>query len=794
LFIEGALSISPDKRLTSAAAMVERIDHVLTASTARHVRTVSIGTVILLTLLSLGAMLLRPHRRMLDPFRFVVIGTGAPDSTSANIVRHIDDALAEWRDVQVTDPSFAMSQLTIGSQARFELTRAISAARRLDAGNLVVVEYRDGADSIAVRATLYDLDSKNPTRTRSVAVAKPRLLLGGRIEFRRLVNGLLRDGETLPWRTEMERQPQSLKAWRSADEGEAALQHWDLSAAERAFRAATTADPNVALAELRLAETLNWSARTVPEAARIPARRAVDLQAQLEPPDSVRANAVLALVESRFRTACSGFRRILHRDSLDLSAWLGVGDCEAQDHQGVRDARSLTGWRFQGSFEAAYEAYHRAGELGPISERSMFQGWLLGRISTVLYAQTNRIRLGFAVSGDTVRLAAFPFLDHDTLTFAPYDLRSFSTGKFDPPQSRHQAAIARNRELLRRFAEEWVRRSPGTAAAYDSLAGWMEVSAGVSTVAGRNISTLEVVRRARGFSTDTLQQVRLAITEVRLLIKQSAFDDARRLADSLLASSAARYASQVAGVAGLAALTGHSEQTAVYLAAAPGDHRVALAGGSYADLPPQLIDISSRLVALAALGHTGDTIHALVKRTDALVASYFADSGVVRRVRAALLIPPLTYTYPDGAELLARLGAPPDETSRAYVSLANGDSAGARRQLLVLLRLREARSPGNAIDLSYRRARLFLALADTTSAIDELDPVLRALPTLAPTLLSEVTQVAALVRAFALRAEVAARVGDRTAANQYARAVTALWSSADPQVRSTVQRMQALVH
>jgi hypothetical protein len=96
------------------------------------------------------------------------------------------------------------------------------------------------------------------------------------------------------------------------------------------------------------------------------------------------------------------------------------------------------------------------------------------------------------------------------------------------------------------------------------------------------------------------------------------------------------------------------------------------------------------------------------------------------------------------------------------------------------------------IDGNLLRARLALLLADTSAALRELDPALRALPTLAASLLNELPQVASLVHALALRAELADRIGDRQTAVQCASAVAALWRSADAPLQPLVARMKRL--
>jgi hypothetical protein len=102
------------------------------------------------------------------------------------------------------------------------------------------------------------------------------------------------------------------------------------------------------------------------------------------------------------------------------------------------------------------------------------------------------------------------------------------------------------------------------------------------------------------------------------------------------------------------------------------------------------------------------------------------------------------------------------------------------------------RSGDIAIENVYQEAWLLVAVGDTAAALERLDRSLSALPALGTALLDQVPQAAGLVRAMALRAELAATAGDATAAARWARAVTALWRGADPDLGTVVARMEAL--
>ncbi|MFP5356699.1 MAG: hypothetical protein ACLGIK_16430, partial [Gemmatimonadota bacterium] len=89
-------------------------------------------------------------------------------------------------------------------------------------------------------------------------------------------------------------------------------------------------------------------------------------------------------------------------------------------------------------------------------------------------------------------------------------------------------------------------------------------------------------------------------------------------------------------------------------------------------------------------------------------------------------------------------------------------------------------------------AHVWRALREVPRAAAHLDPPLSALPRLSLGL-ADVAPAVALVRAMALRAELAAEMGDRATARRWARAITILWRDADPFLLQVVQQMLTLM-
>jgi hypothetical protein len=122
-----------------------------------------------------------------------------------------------------------------------------------------------------------------------------------------------------------------------------------------------------------------------------------------------------------------------------------------------------------------------------------------------------------------------------------------------------------------------------------------------------------------------------------------------------------------------------------------------------------------------------------------------------------------------------------------------GDTAGARAQFAELREIRRSAAPGSgALDGTLVEAWLILQLGDTAGAVSELDVALNAMPTYRTDLLDDAPQAAGLVRTMALRADIAAAMGDSVTAARWAAPVVTLWSGAEPALAPTLSRMRSL--
>jgi hypothetical protein len=739
----------------------------------------------------------------LDPERYVVVpfrhrGVAAPkllDGDRCELLLY--QGFRRWRDVRLSDDLAVHDALSRLGRPVTTLGDARAVARRVGAGRLVWGEVAQLGDSILVQAFLYDVRRGVRVNEHSTRLAADLGDVGAR--FTALADSLLLSGTRAPGAGGSGGSgtpgggtlgTTHLAAWLAYDTAHAAIVDWDLPAAERALDRALGRDPAFAAAALWRAQVGVWRGAPADSWGPFAVRAAAGSQG-VAPRDALRAEALAAQAAGRQGDACDAYRRLLASDSLDFAAWYGLGDCHARDRVVVPDPRSPSGWRFRGSYHTAARAYARAFQLNPSAHRAFFQ-----RVPALLYlTEPTFLRTGAPQAPDTGWFAALPALagapGADTIAFTPYafaEVVRAQPGRVPPTVA---AAVARNRELQLGITRGWAQAFPGSAAAQEALAATLEAAGLVSR--GADPAALITVQRARALATEPAQQLRLAVMETRLRLKSEDFAAARRLADSLLTTISPADAVTARQLAGLAALTGRAGRAAALLrAAAPADTPRAFTGEPVA-APDGDQAAAAALLAYAALGGPADSVRTLAARVERYVASLRPDRRPA--AHSALLDQAAVLAFPEYAAIEAHRGPP----SRNYVltlqaALAAGDTAAVRAELDRIRAVRGTQlRPGDiAVTGTYHEARLLLALRDTAAAVRQLDGVLLGLATLRSDAVPDVAQSASLVRAMALRAELAARLGDRTTAGWWAGNVVTLWGGADAALAPTLAAMRAI--
>ncbi|MGH7630709.1 MAG: protein kinase domain-containing protein [Gemmatimonadales bacterium] len=789
--VDRLLEKLPADRFTTAAQFVAALPADSTEQTgARRRARVTLrwsSAAAVLGVLAAAVVTRQPAKAALDDSLYVVLPFRHRGDTPAPLLKGdqceslLHDALRRWRDLSVVDPLWVSDARARSGNAPMTLETGLAIARVRGAGAMVTGEVWQVGESVYVRGALYDVGGKGrAVRQHTVAIA-PDLSDAGQ-RFRELAGALVTGSAAVDSGAAG---PASLAAWRSYEAGRAALLRWDLPQARRHLATAVEKEPGYGEANLALATAMSW-ANDRPEAWRRPAATAAERAQGAD--HRARALALLALADRRYAEACARFREQLGRDSLDFGAWLGLGDCLARDQLVAPDPASRSGWRFRSSAGEAARAYRRALEAYPSVHRAS-GGFALRRLEGVVYTEQHHYRLGFALTPDTLWFGAFPGVEKDTIAFTPYPLAEALSFRGPSYPTSIAEALARGRSLLRNVTGAWLKAFPGGAEALEVHALALETD-GLLADGPPIGSALGSVVAARRASRDTAAALRLAVAETRIRLKLGEFRVARRLADSLLANASAGSAATAGTLAALAGLTGRVTRAAALLARSEPSFEDST--GVPVSVPGPVSEAALEYVAYAALGAPPESLEATGRRIRRLVEAYvepsrrevvgaalFGESGVLAfQALPPTLRPPLRGPHP---------------LNPALEAFRRGDAGRARAVLAELRGRRRYILPGSiAADGTLVEAWLMTQLGDSAEAAAFLDLSLGSLPTQRTALLAETPQAAGLVRAMALRAELADAAGDAATARRWAEAVVTLWSDAEPPLQPIVLRMRSL--
>ncbi len=713
-----------------------------------------------------------------DTSRYVIFpverqGNVAPPFDEGQLLR---DALNRWQGIAVVDPFLVRDALARRGDGSLGADEARRIAAQLGAGRYIRAEASPVGDSVRVHAAVFDA-GRGVAQLFEHAVRLARDFRSADSSFGELADALLLRGSTAG-RAEREFGTRSLPARQAFARGFAAIEQWDLAEADSAFASAASFDDQYAEAHLWLALTRWWADRPV-ATWRSGAEAAQAEGSRLARRDSVMASALATLGASETVGACATFGRLARRDTYDFAAWYSWATCLRRDSIVVRDRRSPSRWSFRSSYHQALTAYRRALVLLPSMHRSLraegFQP-----IRSVLMTSGRQRRRGQAAPPDTGTFAAAASWSGDTLALTPYPLRDFDEARRWTVPSTLDEAVRRQRGTFREVATAWVAAFPSSPEALEALAVSLELLG--------DRACLDSLSRARTLARDPEDRARLASAEVWMRLKfaiPDRMDDirsARRLADSLLGSGdQARAAPWVRS--GLAALTGRARESA----------RLSRDPRTVArwDIPAALAASAPQLLVYAALGGPAESLAVLERLAErAISGSIPAEEQGVQRAR--WLVRPATIALPSHRfNVLQDLAGDADWLARADAAFLRGDTATVLRELerVRAIRSRPADVPPDAL---YPEAWLLAAMGHSADAAAWLDPTLAVLAETAPQTFADPVRSGALVRALALRAEVAAQLGDSIGARRWSAVVTTLWSDADAFLQPVVERMRQM--
>ena len=726
--------------------------------------------------------------------RYAVLPLTHQNSASPHLMdgelcaRLIADGLSHWDDINLADPLALNDELRkLSPELRAQIPRdsGIAIARRVGAGRVVMGELWQYGDSTRVQAVLYDA-----VAGKQLKVIRTRLAVANMAperEFARLAQQLLLDDSKVGVALPSAVATTSWAALVSYDSAFKAIAKWDLPLAQGHLTNALERDANYRHADLWLAHVLLWQSDSS-ELFRFHAGRARAAKERFGAADALLADGIGLLAERRYQESCAAYRALLARDSASFHAWFGLSECLASDKRVVADTKSPTGYSFASSYREAIQAHERALRLVPSFNESFVN---LGgsRLASLLFLNTGRVRLG--IGDNNVRFGSRPQMINDTIAFIPY-LYTESADRSAPATM--AAVITEHREVQRRAVTAWAVEFPNSTKALQALSLALEQNGEIDHATGDGNTALEIIRRARKLSEDKEERLRLALVEVRLLIKAGNFKEARRLAVRTIKDNHHPSPEGALALAGIAGLVGRPHTMARLFSEGAEDFDKDLpSSGVEMELPIEFARDVGRLLAYAHIGEPKDSITRISQRAHAFLTARVPVQDRTAMHETGLDRAARTLFHAIGPDDSHRLASPSHPTVRLQRMLMLNDTANLRLELQKLAARRSSLRPGDvAADAVHSTALLHLALKDTVAAVNGLENYLNDLRNVSVTQFSQPYQPATLVRVMELRARLAAKSDDRATARRWSRAVIDLWQDGDKELKPLLHDMRKL--
>jgi serine/threonine protein kinase len=585
---------------------------------------------------------------------------------------------------------------------------------------------------------------------------------------------------------------------------------WNFDQASADLERAVSHRPDDARAHLWLAQVMmlkDPSKDASPDAWKQSAFKAKDHRAALAPAERLRADGLAALAAKDVPRACDSFRDLAKSEQAadpdDFTSTLSYADCMVRDRDVVPASTSPSGFGFRTSYryvDSLYEALLDRHSNNPAAFAA-----LLPRIRQVLSIAKGSLR-GGVLPGPTQRVFfSYPSLIDDTLAYVPYGF-SAADGMFRARDQRGLTnALFKNRRQLKSLALKWVAVAPKDPTAHETLAQILESTGELAGPDPSALQQIAIARTLQSVNPETPQQrylreLRLANYHTRLYLRSSRFDRAAALADSALSWKVPELSHDDEDVVsifalGLAAIRGQPSRVRGIKERVAADAEVRLPNGQPITLPVAIGVDYMALTEYAEFGGPADSVMAIATRLINSINSRVAaeDVDAWRRgilSRSLMLAAPVV-----GPEPVVKVGRTADPHINALAAFSQGESNRARFVLDSLARIRGGYAPSElSMDIVYLESWLRAQLGDTAIATRMLDDALNGLSGGEPGVLKNLDQdlAAPLVRVMALRAELAAKAGQKDVAKKWADAVLLLWGHGDAIVKSTVDKARAL--
>ncbi|HJQ21692.1 MAG TPA: serine/threonine-protein kinase [Gemmatimonadaceae bacterium] len=732
-----------------------------------------VAVVGLVVLIGSVRSVLSNHKIAPDTSAYLVLPIEGGAADSAHVYDRLTQDMSRWQGITVVDPFTARGALgrdTVNVSAE----RAAAVALDMRAGRYV----RARLARVGTQARVYGavFDATDGSRLFEASVSIPSSAPAVDSVFARLADELLlRRTLAAPVRI-----TSTLPAMQQYFAAMAAREAFNLPAADSLFLAALEADHDFSQAALRLAEVRAW--REEPRATWAPWAQRAAGGSRLSPDERALAGALLEGPDAS-AMPCRGYRTLATRHRDDMSAWYGFAMCLRRDDAVEHDPRSPSGWKFRTSYHEAIRAFVRAFALAPALHKT-FQPGGYDRLRRSLFTGSRMLRSGVSVP-DSMRFFAYPSWTGDSLAFVPYPAAAIGRPVAVNEIRSREMAVRKQREVFRDVARAWGTALPNNPAIKELVAISLEMFG--------DPSALDTLHLARAIAVDGDHRARLGAEEVLMRISfgrsnARLLSHVNDLADSLLSEASTASGDQASTLAPVAAVLGRC-RVASSLVARNLDPRFA----AFARVPMRVAAAAESLSVRAAVGCDDVTDSAGMAMVGAAIrdAHRDVDDATLAQLEYGVLARTVRLARAPSTTMLKRFAAAgSDEFLKARIAVTSGRLRDATTLLSpVLVRQQRGSAPDQSPDLMFMEAELLTALRDTATALRVMDPILDRQSWL-ELLLDRPIDAAVLMRAAALRADIADRVHDTRRSRDWAAFVAAVWADADQSLQPTAKRMK----
>ena len=679
--------------------------------------------------------------------------------------------MSKWRDVRVIDDERVADLIREVPEARgaqLTLQSGIAVARRAGAGRLVMGDLFKVGNRTQLVGKVFDVRTGQRVRTvRQEAPSADSIMAA----FGQLARGVL-DVASPAGAPQTGIGTQSIGAYRAYLLGVGFLNRWILDSARLQFTSAIQLDSTFALAHYKLSIVYGWESAGNP-AGRQHADAALRLGTGLPPRERSLVTGNAAFKNGQNGDACEIFGKLIRADSSDVEAWYNLGECSYHDQVVMARPGDSTSFVFRGNWNTMLLAFRRTLELDPTYHLAFqhIQDALLSSTRTGCVVVPN----ADLCANESGPYQAFLRRSGDSLLLVPVSIRNSGALAEQAVLARREDARTQNLVEAQRAARAWLAAGPGEVRPRVAY-GRILLRLGDPTRADSIFRSLPPGARMTQSEAGSLGADRIDAA-----LKLRRVPEARAIADSL-----ARITDSLGGGVRLLGAT----LRAVF------GRTTGLGAAIEAQLQgattPPWVKRYYVAQARAVLGAPEDSLWS----AEAVFAGNLATAQGKARA-ASVIAASLLFVDPRvrGSRWPVSDTASSDPRIATVSWLALGDTARFRRRLAgldsTIVQGRDAPDDGMALLL----ALLHLVIRDSTQALAKLQTF--ATTSWARTsLLDQLGQ--GFVRAgmlwprsFLLLGDLEAAIGDPQRARNAYRFFLELWSSADPENQSVVERARA---